>query len=38
MATADIPITYRNKTGRNDFEVVVFTKNENPNAIGGGTK
>ncbi len=33
MATAPIPITYRNNTGRNDFEVVVFTQNENPNAI-----
>ena len=24
----DIPILYRNKTGRDDFTVVVFTKNE----------
>ena len=29
----DIPITYINATGRNDFMVVVFTKNENTNAI-----
>ena len=29
----DIPIVYVNKTGRNDFMVVVFTKNEDVNAI-----
>ena len=29
----DILITYINDTGRNDFMVVVFTKNENTNAI-----
>ena len=35
MATinSDIPITYYNQTGQNNFEVVVFTHNENPNAI-----
>ena len=30
---SDIPITYYNQTGQNNFEVVVFTKNENPSAI-----
>ena len=29
----DVPIVYLNKTGRNDFAVVVFTKNEDLNAI-----
>lgn len=29
----DIPILYVNRTDRNDFMVVVFTKNEDPNAI-----
>ena len=29
----DIPITYVNKTKQNDFMVVVFTKNEDTNAI-----
>ena len=36
MATAplnDIPILYRNRTGMNNFMVVVFTKNEDVNAI-----
>lgn len=32
-ASSDISITYKNNTKQNDFEVVVFTKNENPNAI-----
>lgn len=29
----DIPITYINKTGHNDFIVVVFTKNQTVNAF-----
>lgn len=34
MATLnDIPILYYNCTGRNDFMVVIFTKNEDTNAI-----
>ena len=33
MAINDIQITYVNKTDRNDFMVVVFTKNEDVNAI-----
>ena len=33
MSITNIPVTYLNKTGQIDFRVVVFTKNENPNAI-----
>ena len=29
----DVPISYINNTGRNDFALVVFTKNEDRNAI-----
>ena len=33
LPTNDIPITVFNCTGRNDFMIVIFTKNEDPNAL-----